>query len=288
MSDENTAAQAEAPPEPRSAPTGKVKAGHAPTGPRKPFRDRYPSRPFVVQTQRFASVSAKKIHDRAYARVDSALYGISMVLRITGTEDGAASVEQVVDEHLAGVARDLAAEQARLRILADEHGVAIQIQYTRPTTIEAQVSSPRSMRFLGMIRDLDTLIGAIDGLWIAGVLDDRQHSQAVYLWQQRLVRLASRLIELAGRAFSAARRQGKIAEDGEIAENAVDTAELDAAEAAVSEVELGVGEGGEIADSDPSATDADSDKTKKPRRKKAATEPGVATGEENADIAING
>ena len=255
------------------------------SGPRKPYIDRFPSRPFVPQSARFASVSAKKLYDRAYARVDSALYGISMVLRITGGEDGAASVEQIVDEHLAAVARDLAAEQARLRLLGDESGVTIKVEYTKPITVDAHVSSPRSMRFLGMCRDLDALIGTIDCLWIAGVLNDRQHSQAVYLWQQRLVKLASRLIGIAGRAFAAARRQGKVAEDGEIgADTAVDTAEIDAAEDAAIAAEAAAD--GEAVASD--GTEAIAGEAPKRGRKKKATPPADGpVPDDNVDIAAS-
>lgn len=194
------------------------------------FRDRYPSRPYVSQTTALNSVSARKVHDRVYERVDSALYGIGMVLRIAGNEDDAATVEEVVDNEIVSASQELLLEHTRLRTLADEHGVTLTIRYTKPATIETKISSPRTVRFLSLVRDLDALIATIDGLWLAGVLDDKQHSQAIYLWQRRLFRVASRLIALAGRAFKAARNRG-ITDNGEITEpeNGADAGLLDTA-----------------------------------------------------------
>ena len=269
-----------------ATPTSKPAAGARPhTATRKPWVDRFPSRPFAIQSVRFGSVPVRKVYNRFYPRLDSALYSISTILRITAGEDEAASVEKIVDDQLAAVAQELVAEQARLRVLGEENGAIIKVDFTKPFTVDAHVSSPRSMRFLRMCSDLDALIGAIEYLWIAGVINDRRRSDGMFQWQQRLGKLASKLIIIASRAFAAAYRQGKVAEDGEIvADSAVDSAELDAAEEAAIAAETAAD--GEAVASD--GTEAIAGEAPKRGRKKKATPPADGpVPDDNVDLAAS-
>lgn len=203
-----------------------------PPGAQKKFRDRYESRAYSLHSIALNSTSARKVYDRVFERVDGAFFGVAVLARITLGEDGATYVEEIADADMASAAKDIADERARLQILADENAVTITVRYTKPATLEAKISAPRTSKFLALIRDLDALIAAIDALWLAGVVNDKQHSQGIYLWQRRVLRAASQVIMLAGRAFRAARRGGRLTDDGEVVTATNALPEPDASEAA--------------------------------------------------------
>ncbi len=257
---------------------------------RKPWVDRFPSRPFATQSVRFGSVPAKKVYNRYYPRLDSALYSISTVLRITGGEDAAASVEKIVDDRLAAVAKEFVDEQARLRVLAEENGATIKVDFTKPITLDGHISSPRSMRFLRMCLDLDALVGVIEYLWIAGVINDRRRSDALFQWQQRLAKLASNLIITASRAFASAYRQGKVTADGEIvadaAEEAAAAEETAAAEEAAVAAEAAAADGETVASDGVDAVAGEA--PKRGRKKKAASSADGLAPDDHGDIAVGG
>ena len=56
---------------------------------------------------------------------------------------------------------------------------------------------------------LDQLIIAMDTLWLCQILTSKQCSVARYQWQQRLHRLARRIVSIEQRAHQAAYAQGR-------------------------------------------------------------------------------
>jgi hypothetical protein len=56
---------------------------------------------------------------------------------------------------------------------------------------------------------LDQLMIAMDTLWLCQILTSKQCSTARYQWQQRLHRLARRIVSIEQRAHQAAYVQGK-------------------------------------------------------------------------------
>lgn len=85
--------------------------------------------------------------------------------------------------------------------------------YTNSRTVEIQITSPRSIRFLAIIREFDQLIAAMDTLWLACIIDDTHYAVEAYQWKRRILRLAGQIRTLATRAILAARKK----ENAEIA-----------------------------------------------------------------------
>lgn len=61
--------------------------------------------------------------------------------------------------------------------------------------------------FLGLVNQPDQIIATIDALWLNAVLTSRQRSDGTYQWQQRLIRLAGKVIGTEKRARLAAYRK---------------------------------------------------------------------------------
>ncbi|EOS8495043.1 hypothetical protein ACNPQG_005291, partial [Klebsiella pneumoniae] len=81
--------------------------------------------------------------------------------------------------------------------------------------------SPQVAQFAHLIRKLDTLMGIVDTLWLNTVLTSKQRTDATYQWQQRLIKLAGRIIGIEKRARISAHSKGK---EGEVAEAAPESA----------------------------------------------------------------
>jgi hypothetical protein len=68
-------------------------------------------------------------------------------------------------------------------------------------------------QFVTLIRRLDRLMISLDTLWLNAVLTNRQRADGNFAWQQRIIRLARRVIEIEVRARKSARVKGK---EGEV------------------------------------------------------------------------
>ena len=68
-------------------------------------------------------------------------------------------------------------------------------------------TSPRSIRYLAIIREFDAMMAHLDALWLSCVISDSQYARGVYEWKRRILRLAGQIRQLATRAVLAARRK---------------------------------------------------------------------------------
>jgi hypothetical protein len=73
---------------------------------------------------------------------------------------------------------------------------------------------------------MDALMISLDMLWLCGVMGNKQRGNGVYQWQQRLLRLGRRIVDIEKRARISAARRGKADEvraaAGESAEGMID------------------------------------------------------------------
>lgn len=174
------------------------------------------SRPFITQKALLNSLHAQQIFERGYDMCANGLFSLTVVLRFIGTEDQAQAVETMVDELLDKTLEELRLESMRLQELSEANGCETTIGYTNARTIEIQITSPRSIRFLAIIREFDALIAKMDTLWLACVIDDTNYALGAYQWKRKILRLAGQIRILATRAVLAARKKesAEIAAEG--------------------------------------------------------------------------
>jgi hypothetical protein len=183
----------------------------APAGSKKaPAQDVIKSNPYFTQKIRLNSFHAQQVFDRGFELCANAIFSLSVVLRIIGTDEQAREVEGIVDERLNKMFEDMRGEVARLEKLAEANGIEFKgIEYSRPKEVEAKITSPRAVRYVGLIREFDGLVAKLDALWLSGVIPDGNYSRSIYEWKRRLLRLAGAIRSIAGRAMIAARRTEK-------------------------------------------------------------------------------
>lgn len=171
-------------------------------------RDNAKSHPYFTQKVKLHSFHAQQAFDRGFELCANAIFSLSVVLRIIGTDEQAHEVEGLVDERLNKMFEDMRNEASRLDKMAEANGIEFKgIDYSHPKEVEAKITSPRAVRYVGLIREFDGLIAKLDTLWLSGVIADSAYSRSIYEWKRRLLRLAGGIRSIAGRAMIAARRK---------------------------------------------------------------------------------
>lgn len=182
------------------------------------------SRPFLTQKALLNSLHAQQIFERGYEMCANALFSLSVVLRFIGTEEQAQEVDAMVDALIDQALDGIQKESARLKEIAESNGIETTIGYTSAKTVDVQITSPRSIKFLAIIREFDGMMANMDALWLSCVITDTQYARGVYEWKRRILRLAGQVRQIATRAVLAARRK-------ETSEGVTEAAETQAGEA---------------------------------------------------------
>ena len=180
------------------------------------------SRPVFDQTVTLQSEQAQRVYEREFRRVVEALYAIDVILRIIGDSQEADSVESMVSEMIGECANEIKNEQARFEKLKKDNGITVTPRYTHPGQVQIRIVSPQAAQFAALLRNMDALMISLDTLWLCGVMGNKQRGNGVYQWQQRLLRLGRKIVDIERRARASARKQGK---EGEVREATGDLSE---------------------------------------------------------------
>jgi hypothetical protein len=167
------------------------------------------SRPVFDRHITIQSHHAQRLLDRGFLLVVRALYSIDVVLRIIGEDDEMDEVEDVVSKLIDALSAELDQEHERLKALLSSNGLTESPRYTNPKELTVHISSPQLAQYTNLVVSLDSLMVAMDTLWLAGVLNNKQRSDGAYQWRSRLFKVGREIIDLERRARASATRQGK-------------------------------------------------------------------------------
>jgi hypothetical protein len=167
------------------------------------------SKPIFEQSFTINSLQAQRVVDRVFRRTVSALYGIDVILRIIGDANEIDEVEGIITQMIDEGVEAIDKEQQRLDKLMETNGIDEIPDYTDPITFNARISSPQVGQFVGLVRKLDALMIAMDTLWLSSVISNKQRVDGNYAWQQRVIKLARRIIDIEIRARKSAQAKGK-------------------------------------------------------------------------------
>ncbi|MFC6674299.1 hypothetical protein [Marinobacterium aestuariivivens] len=186
--------------------------------PQQPQANRQPySRPVFRQKLTVNSLQAQRVMERSFDRVSNALFSLDVILRIIGDQTEINQVEEIVQGHIERVAEDMAKAMEQLKKVMSDNGIEAVPGYSAPTEYSIEITSPQIAQIARLIRNLDELMSLVDTLWLNSILSSQQRSDATYEWQQRLIKLAGRIIGMEKRARISAHSKGK---DKEVAEAA--------------------------------------------------------------------
>jgi hypothetical protein len=169
------------------------------------------SKPVLDQTFTIHSQNAQYVLQRGHSflLVVRALYAISVVLRIIAEESDMDQIEALVSERIDAVARRLGDEHARLGKLAEDEGGVPAPRYTHPREVTLQLSSPQLAQYVRLIGLLDQTLMRLDGLWLAGILSNKQRKDATHDLRRLVYGLGREIIDLERRARASLTRAGK-------------------------------------------------------------------------------
>jgi hypothetical protein len=175
------------------------------------------SRPVFRQKLKVNSLQAQRVMERSFDRVSNALFSLDVILRIIGDQKEVGQVEEMVQGHFDKVSEDMGKAMTQLQKVMSDNGIEAVPGYSAPVEYEVEITSPQVAQFARLIRNLDELMSLVDTLWLNAILSSQQRSDATYEWQQRLIKLAGRIIGMEKRARISAHSKGK---DQEVAEAA--------------------------------------------------------------------
>jgi len=158
------------------------------------------SRPIFKQTIKINSLQAQRVMNRNFKRISRSLYSISVILRIVGKQQEIDNVEHVINDYIMSVSNSLDAEMAQLKKLMNDNGIDSLPGYTNPSEYTIEINSPFIAQFIRLVCKLDKLMGIIDTLWLNTILNSKQHSDATFEWQQKVIKMSNRIIEVENKA----------------------------------------------------------------------------------------
>lgn len=207
----------------------------------KPQAERQPySRPVFRQTLNVNSLQAQRVMERSFDRVSNALFSLDVILRIIGDQKEIDQVEEIIHGHIDKVSEDMTKAMNQLQKVMTDNGIEAVPGYSAPVNYPIEITSPQVAQFAHLIRNLDKLMSLVDTLWLNSILTSQQRSDATYEWQQRLIKLAGRIIGMEKRARISAHSKGKDKEVDEAApEQETTDPELSSEAAADPEAEAG-------------------------------------------------
>lgn len=167
------------------------------------------SRPVFKRVLKVNSLQAQRVIERSFQRVSDSLFSIDVILRIIGEQDEIDQVESIIQEHIEKVSVDLDTATNQLKKLMEDNGIEGAPEYTSPNQYDIEINSPQVAQFAHLVRKLDNLMLLVDTLWLNSILTSKQRKDATYQWQQRLIKLAGRIIGIEKRARISAHSKGK-------------------------------------------------------------------------------
>ncbi len=163
------------------------------------------------------SEPAKKTFRRYFDVTADALFRLSFNVRIYADSETADKLEALVQSNIDAVAKDFAEERGRLKKLMKDNGISASVSFPHSTKVQAKVSSPSAGKLLGVITELDGLVGDITNLWLHGILDNRQYTQGIYKCQRQAVKMTGRVRQL----WFDARKRMQVNDDSRAEDNSV-------------------------------------------------------------------
>lgn len=167
---------------------------------KKPGKDGL-SRPVISRSIDLDTLQMQRVLRRVFDQLSISLFSMEVVLRrmASRNEDVVRNLDQAeeaVVEIFDKINEDLQGDEERLRMIMEENGIREIPEYTAPVTFELEISSPYAGRFVSLVKKTDSLLKLVDALWINGVFSAKQHENAAYQWQRRLIKTANRVIGL--------------------------------------------------------------------------------------------
>lgn len=153
------------------------------------------------------TLQAQKVLKRSFSRLGESMFSASVVLRGRCEREIVDEVIALIEEHFDAVDAEMKKTEEQTAALLEQHGISDSPDYSNRMVYEVEIKAPLAMRFIGLVERLDVLISRFDTLWLSSVLTDSQRSDWTFQWQQRLIKMASRVMGIEKSARQKADKQ---------------------------------------------------------------------------------
>lgn len=153
------------------------------------------------------TLQAQKVLKRSFSRLGESMFSASVVLRGRCDREIVDEVIALIEEHFDAVDAEMKKTEDQTAALLEQHGISDSPDYSNRMVYEVEIKAPLAMRFIGLVERLDVLISRFDTLWLSSVLTDSQRSDWTFQWQQRLIKMASRVMGIEKSARQKADKQ---------------------------------------------------------------------------------
>ncbi|WP_427551949.1 hypothetical protein ACQE3D_25545 (plasmid) [Methylomonas sp. MS20] len=167
------------------------------------------SRPSFTQTLVLNSEYTKRVHQRYFRSVVTALYMLDTILYVIGEKEHIDQVQAAVSQLIEACTSDLGREIERLEKLRDENGISGTPKYSNPGSYEIEIVSPQVSQFVALMLKMDDVMKLVDTLWLSNMIANEKRADTEHQWQLRIQKLARRIISLRTAAYREARTRGK-------------------------------------------------------------------------------
>lgn len=158
------------------------------------------SRPVWKRSFTAQSLQMQRVMHRVYDTAAYSLYSISVILRILGERtnkrDQVDELEELIRDRIKTLSDQLAEDRAHFEKSANEFGLTELPTFTNAKTYNIEISSPLEMKMIILFEEVDQYLALVNMMWGFDVFTGHRWSQKLFDWQQRLIRLASRIIEI--------------------------------------------------------------------------------------------
>jgi hypothetical protein len=201
------------------------------------------SRPVSKTKLELHTIQAQRVFERNFSIINAHMYSMLVMPLVYQREDVAETARKEIQGKLEKIAVDMKSEKERIEKLKTDNGITLDMHYSNPKVLEAEVTTPASFIFIQLLQELDNIIKGLDLLWMGGIIDDTQKNEGAYQWQRRLVKFAGQIRQLEALVRKGLKRQtdnpeGEAKEPKETAEKAKSKAEAPPKVAAAKKVAM--------------------------------------------------
>lgn len=198
------------------------------------------TRAFLTMQVSLKSNTAFQIVMYNFRRFNDAMANATFVLQNIATQEEVSAFFKLVDDIFEQREKEIKQAYDGARAILAAKGLA---NYSTDHVLEVPYHTPRSLRYLRLVQDLDQFIGVIDTCWLSGFVTDDEHKQILAHWEKMLRDLSTTLFRKQQQITNDARRRRNEKRDA-AAPAQTDGAESDGEAVANAEVEV-VGESAE-------------------------------------------
>lgn len=166
------------------------------------------TRAFLTMQVSLKSNTAFQIVMYNFRRFNDAMANATFVLQNIATQEEVSAFFKLVDDISEQREKEIKQAYDGARAILAAKGLdGMRANYSTDHVLEVPYHTPRSLRYLRLVQDLDQFIGVIDTCWLSGFVTDDEHKQILAHWEKMLRDLSTTLFRKQQQITNDARRR---------------------------------------------------------------------------------